>query len=248
VLSNEIGAGDIHVDVQRAIEAELEYRLTGKDATGALSRKEKELLLVALNATKLNACLSQLHARAAVRAGATVEEVAHASSTVMLVGMIRWKMAGQGAFTAAIAEAASRDTRSRKVPEGIHAGAHDDLRAYVRKVLNREFPDMWETLGVAAPGSLEGYMKLRQDIIRADPQSGALPKKFIELCIVSCDIIQANDWGAKMHVRQAVRDGLTSAEAIEGVALAMIEAGVQVYHTGGREVIAEAEDENSKRA
>jgi alkylhydroperoxidase/carboxymuconolactone decarboxylase family protein YurZ len=51
-----------------------------------------------------------------------------------------------------------------------------------------------------------------------------------------------------MHVRQAVRDGLTSAEAIEGVALAMIEAGVQVYHTGGREVIAEAEDENSKRA
>jgi alkylhydroperoxidase/carboxymuconolactone decarboxylase family protein YurZ len=243
VLSNEIGAGDIRADVQRAIEAELEYRLTGEDAPGALSRKEKELLLVALNGTKLNACLSQLHARAAVRAGATIEEVAHAGSTVMLVGMIRWKMAGQGAFTAAIAEAASRDG---KAADPVQAGALNDMRAYVRKVLDRDFPDMWETLGVAAPGSLEGYMKLRQDIIRADPHSGALPKKFIELCVVSCDIIQANDWGAKMHVRQAVRDGLTPAQAVEGVALAMIEAGVQVYHTGGREVILEAEDESKR--
>lgn len=244
MLSNEIGAGEIRPDVQQAIDAEIEYRLTGEDRPGALSRKEKELLLVALNGTKLNACLSQLHARAAVRAGASSMEVAHAASTVMLVGMIRWKMAGQGAFTAALQEAASRDP-SRAVGK-IDAGKLSEMRGYVRKVLNREFPDMWETLGVAAPGALEGYMRLRQDVVRADSNSGAMPKKFIELCITSCDIIQANDWGAKMHVRQAVRDGLSPAAVVEGVALAMIEAGVQVYHTGGREVIAEAEDESRK--
>lgn len=248
MLSSEIGAGDIRDDVQRAIESELRYRLSGTDSIGALSRKEKELLLVAINGVKLNACLSQLHARAAIRAGATIEEVAHAASTVMLVGMIRWKMAGQGAFTAAIDEAASSGEQSSKLGDRIYAGPLKDMRAYVSKVLNRDFPDMWETLGVAAPGSLEGYMKLRQDIVRADPQSGALAKKFIELCIVTCDIVQANDWGASMHVRQAVRDGLTPAQAVDGVALAMIEAGVQVYHTGGRGVIAAAEDESKKLA
>lgn len=244
MLSDEIGAGEIRADIQRAIESELLYRLTGRDTPGALSRKEKELLLLAFSGVKLNACLCQLHARAAVRAGATVDEVAHAAATVIMTGMIRWKMAGMGAYMSSIDEArsrgaaawASRDTK-------MQAHKRRELEAYVHKVLNREFPDMWETLADAAPGVLEGYMRLRQDIVRADPETGALHKAFIELTIAASDILQANSWGAQMHIRQAIRDGATVEQAVEAVALAMIEGGTPVYQTGGREVLEAAESE-----
>jgi alkylhydroperoxidase/carboxymuconolactone decarboxylase family protein YurZ len=246
VLSEEIGAGKIREDVQQAIESELQYRLDGSRPSGALSRKEKELLLLALHGVQLNACLSQLHARAAIRAGASVDEVAHVATTVILTGMIRWKMAGMGAYVAATQEALSKGTRPTVTTANIDDHSMKNMRAYVSTVLNRDFPDMWETLAVAAPGVLEGYMKLRQDVVRADAHSGAMPKSFIELTIATCDIVQGNDWGAQMHIRQAIRDGITATQVVEAIALAMIEGGVPVYQTGGRDVIASAEDESRR--
>ena len=122
------------------------------------------------------------------------------------------------------------------------------MREYVTRVLGREFPDMWETLAQHAPGVLEGYIKLRSNILRTNPAQGSLDKKLVELIVVACDIVQGNSWGAEMHVRQAVRDGITPGQVVEGVALAMIEGGVPVYQTGGRDVIAAAEDEARKSA
>jgi len=248
MLSDEIGAGEIREDVQQAIEGELEYRLSGKEYAGAMSRKQKELLLLAISGVQLNACLSQLHARGAVRSGATVDEVAHAATTVILTGMIRWKMAGMGAYTSSIREAGKNygtPSLPQDIPDPVELTA---TREYVRKALDRDFPDMWETLAKAAPAVLDGYMTLRQDIIRTEPGAGALPKAFIELIIAASDIIQGNSWGASMHIRQAIRDGGTAAQAVEAIALAMIEGGVPVYQTGGREVILSAEDEAAKRA
>jgi hypothetical protein len=62
------GAGVIRQDVQQAIEREVRYRLGEGDAPGALARWHKELLLLVIQIVRANACLSQLHARAAVMA------------------------------------------------------------------------------------------------------------------------------------------------------------------------------------
>jgi hypothetical protein len=75
MLSETAGAGIIRQDVQQAIEQEVRYRLGEGDAPGALGRWQKELLLLVIQTVKANACLSQLHARAAVKAGATLAQV-----------------------------------------------------------------------------------------------------------------------------------------------------------------------------
>lgn len=236
MLSDEIGGGVIRQDVKRSIDAEINRRLGDESGRGALSAKYRELLLLSISAVRLNACLSELHARRAVKLGASPEEVRDAALTVILVGMIRWKMAGMGAFVAAsLAAGASSEPAEKTDFQGV--------RDYVRKVLNREFPDMWETLATAAPGVLEGYMKLRENIIRSDPRDGALPKWMIEVIVASCDVVQGNAWGAQMHIRQAVRDGASPEQALEAIALVMVEAGVPTYKAGGLDVIEAAEDE-----
>jgi len=236
VLSDEIGAGPIRDDVQRSIEQELNYRLGQGGDPGPLPITYRELLLLSISGVRLNACLSEFHARRAVLLGAGTDEVRDAALTVILVGMIRWKMAGMGALVAACKQAG---TTLRPVEKAEFGG----MRSYVQQVLNRDFPDMWETLAAAAPGVLEGYMKLRENILRPDPSVGALPKWMVEIIVASCDIIQANTWGAQMHIRQAVRDGATPAQVLQSIALVMIEGGVPLYKGGGLDVIEAAEDE-----
>lgn len=242
-LSHDIGGGAIRQDVQEAIQKELSFRLGDGDPAGALSRKEKELLLTALNAAKLNACMGQLHSRAAVKAGATADQVLEITIAVLLLGMTRWRMAGMEAFTAA--EEASKILRASpekpKGPSGRQEEALGEDRRYIRKALNREFPDIWEKIAELAPETLDGYMQLRKSIIRIEASTG-LPKKVIELAVVGWDILDGNSWGAKMHAGQAIRDGAAVQEIVELVALVMIECGVPKYKTGGLEAIEAAED------
>lgn len=236
MLSEEIGGGAIREDVQQAIEHEIRYRLGDGPDPGPLPSKFRELLLLSISAVRLNACLSEFHARRAVKLGASPDEVRDAALTVILVGMIRWKMAGMGALVAACAEAG--------VPlPTVDKSEFPGMRNYVRKVLNRDFPDMWETLASAAPGVLEGYMKLREHVIRPNAVEGALPKWMIEVIVAGCDVVQCNAWGAQMHVRQAVRDGATPEQVLQAIALVMVEAGVPAYKAGGLDVILAAEDE-----
>jgi alkylhydroperoxidase/carboxymuconolactone decarboxylase family protein YurZ len=101
MISEAAGAGVIRPDVQQAIEREMRYRLGEGDAPGVLSRWQKELLLLVIHTVKANACLSQLHARAAVKAGATLAQVLQVIQYVELTGMVKWVMVGHDALTAA---------------------------------------------------------------------------------------------------------------------------------------------------
>ena len=104
MISEAAGAGVIRQDVQQAIEREMRYRLGEGDAPGALARWHKELLLLVIQTVKANACLSQLHARAAVKAGATLAQVLQVLQYVELTGMVKWVMVGHDALTAAEAD------------------------------------------------------------------------------------------------------------------------------------------------
>jgi AhpD family alkylhydroperoxidase len=248
VLSNEVGGGHIRDDVRGAIEHELCRRLQEPSPGGALTVADRNLILLAINGVTLKASLCELYARAAIRSGASTGQVLDAALSVILIGMIRWKMAGMGAFLAAVDVAGDPQSPAPAEQSGAGNESLPQMREYVSNVLGRDFPDMWETLARYAPGVLEGYMKLRGNILRANPVQGSLDKKMVELIVVACDIVQGNSWGAEMHVRQAVRDGITPSQVVEAVALAMIEGGVPVYQTGGRDVIAAAEDEARKHA
>ena len=241
MISEVAGAGVIRQDVQQAIERELNYRLGEEDAPGVLFRWQKELLLLVIHAVKANACLSQLHARAAVKAGATLAQVHQALLYVELTGMVKWVMVGHDAF--ATAEADVPEAQRLKPTGEASAGQEQrfqEIKQYLHRDGHADFSEPWQKLTEVAPAVLDGYIRMRESFVKPDPL-GAVPKKLMELAIIAADIVQAHPWGAVRHTHRFIKDGGTVPEIIEAVALAMIEDGVQGYKTCGREVIEAAE-------
>jgi alkylhydroperoxidase/carboxymuconolactone decarboxylase family protein YurZ len=241
MITEVAGAGIIRRDVQQAIEKELNYRLGEGDAPGALSRWQKELVLLVIHTVKTNACLSQLHARAAVKAGATLAQVLQVIQYIELTGMVKWVMVGHDALTAAEAEVpeTQRVNTTREASSG-QEQRFQDIQQYLQRDGHGEISAQWRKLAEVAPAILDGYIRMRENFVKPDPL-GAVPKKLMELAIIAADIVQAHPWGAVRHTQRYISDGGRVPELVEAVALAMIEDGVQGYKTCGREVIEEAE-------
>ena len=190
---------------------------------------------------KGNACLSQFHARAAVKAGATLAQVLQVMQYVELTGMVKWVMVGHDALTAA--EADVPEAQRLELARDSWTGQEQrmqDIQHYLRRDGYGDLSPPWQKLADVAPAILDGYIRMRENFVKPDPL-GAVPKKLMELAIIAADIVQAHLWGAVRHTPRFVTDGGTMPELIEAVALAMIEDGVQCYNTCGREVIVAAE-------
>src|SRR5262245_37228971 len=188
MISNEIGAGTIRDDVQVAIAREIEARLcyvtngarAGNSVRDGLSRKDKELIAMALNCIQIRSPAAELHARAAIATGATVNEVVEvAVLTILSGGMPQFKLAGLGAIRAAEADAKlgldhtpSRFAASEEDPHSTQR--IDEIHRYIREVLGVELPDMFAKLEEVAPYALDGYMRMRQGVLHAH---GAAKKK-----------------------------------------------------------------------
>jgi alkylhydroperoxidase/carboxymuconolactone decarboxylase family protein YurZ len=240
-FTNEIGAGDIPGEVQQAIWREINFRLGDGEKQSPLSRLEKSLVLIRIAACQLNAMRTYQYALEALQAGGTLDQVAEAAVSVTMVGMLRWKMSAMDALSCAEAWADQHHLpprTARAAEEGMEERVHEE-RGYVRKSLNREFPDMWERLSEVAPEVLDGYMKMRMGIVHS---CGTIPKHIKELTIVGSDICQGNAWGAGMHAGQAIRDGARIAQVVDTVALAMMEIGQSAYRIGGLDAIKAARE------
>ena len=233
MITDETGAGIIRDDVQQAIERELNYRLGDGDAPGSLSRWQKELVLLVLHTVKANACLSQLHARAAVKAGATLAQVLQVIQYVELTGMVKWVMVGHDALTAAEGEVPeSQRVDATKDPWDGQDQRFQDIQQYLQRDGHGEISAQWRKLAEVAPAILDGYITMRENFVKPDPL-GAVPKKLMELAIIAADVIQSHPWGAVRHTQRYIADGGTVPELVEAVSLAMIEDGVQCYKACG---------------
>lgn len=237
----------IHPAVEEAVRDEIEERLcfvssqkAGTQKPDGLTRKEKELILLSIAYAHMRAAPAQLHARAAIRMGASMAEIAEVSVLAIIArGMPAFKMAALPAIQAAEVESGQTYTYPIQKDDGANKNLID-IRAYIAEALGITLPDMWQKLETIAPYALNGYMLIRQGVLK---DGGALSKSLKELVIIAMDISYALTWGSRMHASQAVRDGATVQQIAEIIALAMLEGGHAVYHTGGAGVIAVAEQE-----
>lgn len=179
MITEVAGAGIIRDDVQQAIERELNYRLGDGDAPGSLSRWQKELVLLVLHTVKANACLSQLHARAAVKAGATLAQVLQVIQYVELTGMVKWVMVGHDALTAAEGEVpeSQRVDATKDAWDG-QDQRFQDIQQYLQRDGHGEISAQWRKLAEVAPAILDGYITMRENFVKPDPL-GAVPKKLM---------------------------------------------------------------------
>jgi len=235
------GGGELREDVQEAIRKELDYRLGEGEAPGALTRWQKELVLLVVNAVKANACLTQLHARAAIKAGATLAQVLDAILYIELTGMVKWVMVGYDAYTAAESEVPA--SRTGAADADAWAGREqrfEEIKTYLRQDGRTDVSAHWTKLAHTVPGILDGYIKMRESFVKPDPH-GSMPKKLMELIIIAADIAQLHPHGAVRHTARFVASGGTVDELVEAVALVAIECGVHSYKNCGHDVLEAAQ-------
>jgi alkylhydroperoxidase/carboxymuconolactone decarboxylase family protein YurZ len=240
-FSNEIGAGEIPKEVQDAIWREIHFRLGNDEEPSPLSRLEKSLVLIRINAGILNSMRTYLHMLEALKAGGTLDQVTEAAISVTTIGMLRWKMAALDALSAADAWAQQNNLQPRTPPtlEKEIKEYVEEMRKHIQKALSREFPYMFERLLEVAPSVLYGFMRMRMTTVRSD---GAIPKHIKELMIVGSDTAQRNSWGAEIHANQAIRDGATLGQVTDTIALTMLEIGQSAYRTGGMDALKGAKE------
>jgi alkylhydroperoxidase/carboxymuconolactone decarboxylase family protein YurZ len=97
-------------------------------------------------------------------------------------------------------------------------------------------PEGFRVLAEHAPEAFLGYMGLREFVFRAPPE-GHLDIWTKEFIFVLLDIQAGNIRGARNHLQNAMRAGLTIGQLIEGLVQLIMVSGITAWNLGGREIL-----------
>ncbi len=97
-------------------------------------------------------------------------------------------------------------------------------------------PEGFRVLAAHAPEAFLGYMGLREFVFRAPP-AGHLAIWTKELIFVLLNIQVGNVRGARNHLRNAMRAGLTVGQLTEGLVQLIMVGGITAWNMGGREIL-----------
>lgn len=97
-------------------------------------------------------------------------------------------------------------------------------------------PPFAKILSRYAPGSLKGYLTMREAV-----QNGPLPKATRELIFCLLDSIDDEESGAKAHAVAAIEAGLSMEELAEAFLILTIDRGINVLYKTGTKAMEAAE-------
>lgn len=97
-------------------------------------------------------------------------------------------------------------------------------------------PEGFRILADHAPEAFLGYMGLREFVFRPPPE-GHLEIWTKEFIFVLLDIQAGNIRGARNHLRNAMRAGLTIGQLTEGLVQLIMVGGITAWNMGGREIL-----------
>ncbi len=100
-----------------------------------------------------------------------------------------------------------------------------------------QVPPNFRLLAEHAPGAFAGYSLLRDYVMRAPAQGGALELKTKELIFALLDALVGQTTGAKRHAAAAMRLGLTLPELAEGLTQVIMVGGITTWNVSGAEVM-----------
>jgi len=119
--------------------------------------------------------------------------------------------------------------------EGPASDAVDAALDRIRRT-HGNVPEGFRVLAAHAPEAFLGYMGLREFVFRAPP-AGHLAIWTKELIFVLLDIQVGNVRGARNHLRNAMRAGLTVGQLTEGLVQLIMVGGITAWNMGGREIL-----------
>jgi len=107
-------------------------------------------------------------------------------------------------------------------------------------------PPFVKVLAKYLPGSIDGYLTMRREVMK-DAPDGALPKKVKEMLFTILDCVARDINGAKAHARAAIDAGLTMEELVEGLVIAIMVTGIPTMCIAGVEAVHAAEERFNER-
>ncbi|BBK35043.1 hypothetical protein STAQ_01210 [Allostella sp. ATCC 35155] len=98
-------------------------------------------------------------------------------------------------------------------------------------------PDTFRVMLEHAPEAFAGYTTMRSFAMRDRHEGAALDLKTKEFIFVLLDVAGGNLVGAKSHLTQAMKLGLTIPELVEGLVQVMMANGITAWNLVGRPVL-----------
>jgi len=193
---------------------------------GALSRKEKELILVGINAARRYERSMLFHTKGAIDAGATIEELAEIAAVCVLSrGIPAWFTGVEAIRYAERYMAEKGIVRSPGEAEeaaGVPAARTlDEALDYFRREASG-VPEWASAMASFQPQALVGYAALRQQLLR----DGAVSRKLKELTLLGINLAERYPRGVMLHAEGARRHGASSEQIAETALTALLTGGI----------------------
>lgn len=219
----------MHEHKPEALNDYLTLRRTVMDK-GTLSRKEKEWILVGVNAARRYERSMLYHTRGALDAGSTVSELSEILLPCILSRGIPAWLEGYKALVYAEQYLGRRDHDQASSEETTEATAPsittvEEALAYFSGEAGGNQPE-WVSFMIAyAPRTLRDYANLRKLAL----SDGHVPGKMKELVLVGINLSERYPSGVSLHVTGARRLGATDTELADVALTCVLTAGIPAW-------------------
>ena len=115
--------------------------------------------------------------------------------------------------------------------EAIQRGIDNLMKTFGR------VPETFQVMLEHAPDAFAGYTAMRGFVMRDRAEGAALDLKTKEFIFVLLDVAAGNLTGAKSHLTQSMKLGLTIPELVEGLVQVMMCNGITAWNLVGRPVL-----------
>ncbi len=194
---------------------------------GHLSRKEKELILVGINAARRYERSMIYHTKGALDAGATVVELSEILTTCIISrGIPAWL---EGMKAIQYAEAYLQKSSDQSVGNNavVELQNAEDALVYYQEAMGA-VPKWANLLNTYEPNVLVAYSNLRKEVLR----DGSLSRKTKELLLIGINVSERYKEGTRIHVEGARKLGATDEEIAEVTLTALLTAGIPAWFEG----------------
>jgi len=198
---------------------------------GALPKKEKELILVGINAARRYERSMLYHTKGAVDSGATVEEVADVIATCIVSRGIPAWLTGVKAVEYAISYTGEEGDSGAS----LSTGQLEENTCYTLEQCERYYeqeagsiPGWVQILKQTNPAVLQKYTDLRSTVLR----DHVVSRKVKELLLIGINVAERYREGVKIHVEGAKKWGATDAEIADVSLVALLTAGIPAWFEG----------------
>lgn len=197
---------------------------------GEISNKDKELMLVGVNAARRYEKGMLYHTKNALDAGASLQELIEILTPCILSrGIPAWF---EGVKAIQFAKKYNGNTSSEKAPEENMPEADfqdvDDARCYFTEEAGGVTSDWVKIMEEVAPEVLLHYANLRASTLK----DGIVPRKLKEFVLVAINVAERYETGIKLHAKSARELGATDKELAEVMLLGFLASGLPAWFEG----------------